>query len=432
MSIEARYKTYAIHHLKSMFSNNQLNLEPGFQRHSVWTLTDRRRLIESIFSGYPLPSLFLYKRDQNGELIYDVIDGKQRLETIFMYAGLGRFRRENFEVKLDIGGSLGKHNWKNICQSFPEKRAAFDAYDIQVVEVTAELPLIVDLFLRINSTGRKLSSGEKRNAKFYKSPFLKEAEKLVRRFRNQLTSQKILSFAQIDRMKGTELCSELLMSIQKGGPINKKIALDRAIGNDSIRKDTLKRIVREFIKTMNLVKKMFPSLQQTRLHNSAEFYTLFLLVWEMDKENFVLADNRRNTLAFELLRKLSIGVDELRQRLRDVKPAQQSVKPLFSEYLLTVQGDTDSSRNREQRRQILKKLLFSLYERKDDRRSFTPEQRRLIWNSDQNHLCVECKKSLTWNDFTVDHIIAYAKGGKTSLKSAQLMCRSCNSRKGTR
>jgi 5-methylcytosine-specific restriction endonuclease McrA len=37
-----------------------------------------------------------------------------------------------------------------------------------------------------------------------------------------------------------------------------------------------------------------------------------------------------------------------------------------------------------------------------------------------------------WDDFTVDHVIAYVKGGKTSLLNAQLMCRSCNSRKGGR
>ena len=39
---------------------------------------------------------------QNGRLMYDVIDGKQRLETIFMFTQMGRFKRDRFAVKLDL------------------------------------------------------------------------------------------------------------------------------------------------------------------------------------------------------------------------------------------------------------------------------------------------------------------------------------------
>src|SRR5947207_411872 len=79
------------------FKNGQFNLSPGFQRNSVWTSADRKRLIQSILAGYPLPSIFLYQRDHNGKLIYDVIDGKQRLETILMFMGQGRFKRDRFD-----------------------------------------------------------------------------------------------------------------------------------------------------------------------------------------------------------------------------------------------------------------------------------------------------------------------------------------------
>jgi uncharacterized protein with ParB-like and HNH nuclease domain len=84
------------------FEKGQLNLAPGFQRKSVWTLNDRGALVDSIFLNYPMPSVFLYKRqDVDGDLIYDVIDGKQRLESIFMFMGLGSFRREQFLVGCD-------------------------------------------------------------------------------------------------------------------------------------------------------------------------------------------------------------------------------------------------------------------------------------------------------------------------------------------
>lgn len=83
MGLQPTFGEHTINELTLMFRNHQIDLEPGFQRRSVWTTNDRRRLIQSITARYPLPSVFLYRRNRNGRLIYDVIDGKQRLETIF-------------------------------------------------------------------------------------------------------------------------------------------------------------------------------------------------------------------------------------------------------------------------------------------------------------------------------------------------------------
>lgn len=431
MSLHPTFGEHTINQFCLLLKNRQVNLEPGFQRKSVWTENDRRRLIQSVAAGYPLPSIFLYQRSVNGKLVYDVIDGKQRLETIFMFTRAGRFKRDAFDVKLDVGDGWDWYDWQTLCKYHPDRRAAIESYKLQTVEVTGDLSQIIDLFVRINSTGKRLTSGEKRHAKFYTSQFLKEAERLVGRFQTYLRNERILSPAQIDRMKGTELFAELLMSIHNGGPLNKKTALDRAIGNDSINGNTLHKLSREFVRTINLVKRMFLSLKETRFHNTAEFYTLFLLVWEMDRDGFVLADKKRNRIALEMIRRLSTGVDKLRERLRRADPGK-SVDRLFQQYLLTVQGDTDSSATRERRREILKNLLFSLFERKDSNRIFTPEQRRIIWSNEDKQVCVKCKKPLTWEDFSVDHVLAFAKGGKTSLKNAQPMHKRCNSSKGAR
>ena len=175
----------------------------------------------------------------------------------------------------------------------------------------------------------------------------------------------------------------------------------------------------------------FPELRSTRFRNVVDFYSLFLLVWEMRNNKFLLADRRRNRIADSLLRRLSTGVDELREQLRKAIPAK-AFQRLYSDYLLTVQGDTDSAANRQRRSELLKGLLISLFERKDDKRTFSAEQRRILWNSDDKRNCARCRKQLSWNDFTVDHIRAYMRGGRTTLKNAQLMCRSCNSRKGGR
>ncbi len=431
--LEADFGERTINEISLMFRNGQVNLAPGFQRKSVWNLADRRRLVQSIVSNYPLPSIFLYRRNQRGRLVYDVIDGKQRLETVFMFTRQGRFKRQAFDVRLGLGdeGGMGWYDWRDIRRRHRSIRHAVDSYKIQTVEVTGKLSDIIDLFVRINSTGKPLTSGEKRHARFYDSRFLKEAERLVARFQKYLLKQRILSKMQLDRMKGTELVAEILMSIHRGGIINKKTALDRAIGNESVNGNTLTRLSKEFTRTARRLQRVFPELRQTRFRNATEFYTLFLLVWEMEKDGLVLTDRRRNRIAFALLRRLSTGVDELRDQLRRAAPARPAQK-LYSDYLLTVQGDTDSSATRERRREILRGLLLSLYARKDEKRTFSTEQRRILWNKDDKRICARCKKPLTWDDFSVDHMIAHAKGGKTNRKNAQLMHRSCNASKGAR
>jgi hypothetical protein len=176
---------------------------------------------------------------------------------------------------------------------------------------------------------------------------------------------------------------------------------------------------------------MLPTLRETRFHNSAEFYSLFLLIWEMDKDKFILTNRKRNTIASSLLRKLSTEVDFLRDQLRKAKPGKPAQR-IYQEYLLTVQGDTDSSATRERRRQLLKGILWSLFDRKDEKRTFSAEQRRILWNSEDQRLCPRCKKPLRWEDVSVDHVRAYTKGGRTTISNAQLMHRHCNSSKGSR
>lgn len=60
------YDDKTIQEFVLLFKNGQLNLEPGFQRDSVWTLPDRKKLIESLLQNYPIPSVFLYRQGRSG------------------------------------------------------------------------------------------------------------------------------------------------------------------------------------------------------------------------------------------------------------------------------------------------------------------------------------------------------------------------------
>jgi hypothetical protein len=155
------------------------------------------------------------------------------------------------------------------------------------------------------------------------------------------------------------------------------------------------------------------------------------LIAQFEAEGKILTDGRRNRLAADMLTAFSNGVDLLRERQKKA----QGMRPgeeLYREYLLTVLEGTDEVSKRERRSEILRGLLGSLFARKDSERLFSPGQRRILWNMGTRRVCQECRKPLTWDDFTIDHIQPYSKGGRTRLDNAALMCRKHNSSKGNR
>src|SRR5215204_3933819 len=89
---------------------NQIDLDPPYQRRSVWTLNDRRFFLDTIFNGFPSPAIFLHKTlDDDGVPKYHVVDGKQRLETIFMFAD------NKMSLSKEMGDSrLAGKKWKHL------------------------------------------------------------------------------------------------------------------------------------------------------------------------------------------------------------------------------------------------------------------------------------------------------------------------------
>lgn len=431
-TLDFTYGSKDVQDFVSLFSQKRLNLEPGFQRQSVWSINDRKKLIHSLLQNYPVPSIFLYKStDERGRLKYDVLDGKQRIESILMFLGVRQFKRDKYEIKYRFSEEedFENWNWKKLKSSRREHKIT--GYKLQTVEVSGDLSEIIDLFVRINSTGKRLTGQEKRHARYFSSQFLKVAGQLGNRYHKYFLENRVLSAGLISRMKHVELICELLASIHTNQLMNKKTALDKIIGGQTVDLRSLHRCRREFITTVNLVKKMFPNLRSTRFRNSAEFYSVFMMLWQLHNDKMILTNRFRNRQAQKLLEWMSNGVDELREQISKAKGARPD-QQLFAAYLFTTRGDSDSSTTRNRRAEVLHQLFNGLFEKKDDKRGFNAEQRRLIWNSESAKNCKSCGDKLTWENFTIDHVKPYALGGKSSLNNVALMCRSCNSKKGKR
>lgn len=69
----------------SLYESEEIDIHPEFQRFFRWSVEQKTALIESILLGIPIPPIFVSQRDDG---VWDVVDGLQRLSTIFQFAGV--------------------------------------------------------------------------------------------------------------------------------------------------------------------------------------------------------------------------------------------------------------------------------------------------------------------------------------------------------
>ena len=74
----------SIGELVSLYKNGELDIHPAFQRYFRWTGEQKSRFIESLLLGIPIPSIFVSQTEKGK---WDVVDGLQRLSTIFQLTG---------------------------------------------------------------------------------------------------------------------------------------------------------------------------------------------------------------------------------------------------------------------------------------------------------------------------------------------------------
>ncbi|MBP0594578.1 DUF262 domain-containing protein [Paraburkholderia sp. LEh10] len=84
-AIKAEVKTLTIRNFADYAKDEDLELNPSYQRDSVWSISDSQLLIDSILRGIPIPSIILTQLEGDDKL--QIVDGKQRLTAILRFIG---------------------------------------------------------------------------------------------------------------------------------------------------------------------------------------------------------------------------------------------------------------------------------------------------------------------------------------------------------
>lgn len=131
-----------------------LSERPNFQRRYVWSDILASRLIESILLNVPIPPCYL---SQNEDFELDVIDGQQRLFSIYRFLD-NRFKLTGLEVLKDVDGLF----FHQITQKLQRQ---LKTHTLRCVLITNEShpEIKFDVFERLNTNTAPLNPQELRN-----------------------------------------------------------------------------------------------------------------------------------------------------------------------------------------------------------------------------------------------------------------------------
>ena len=154
----------------SLYESKEIDIHPEFQRFFRWTQAQKTNLIESILLGIPIPPIFVSQRSDG---IWDVVDGLQRLSTIYQFIGILRNEKGKLVEPLVLDEtkylpSLGGVTWDNdeVHKALPTearllvKRSKISA---SIILRESDETAKYDLFQRLNTGGSQLSPQEVRN-----------------------------------------------------------------------------------------------------------------------------------------------------------------------------------------------------------------------------------------------------------------------------
>ena len=144
-----------------LHSSGKLDLEPSYQRKSVWNRSDREFYLDTIINNFPCPPIFLHKdMDPDGKVTYRVIDGKQRLSTIIDFS----------KDKVAFGKNpeqATSYDDKRFSELLEDQKRTFWNYMLPVEMVNADsVDIIRSIFDRLNRNNKKLNDQELRKAKY--------------------------------------------------------------------------------------------------------------------------------------------------------------------------------------------------------------------------------------------------------------------------
>lgn len=163
----------------NMYKDEELVINPDFQRLFRWEIGQKAKLIESLLLGIPLPSIFVFEKDDSS---WELIDGLQRISTLLEFMGelkdpaTGQLRPPTALVATKYLPSLDKTVWaksEQVVDIPVDEQAPLTGQQhlaikrsrlsVEILKRPSDNATKYDLFQRLNAGGIAANAQELRN-----------------------------------------------------------------------------------------------------------------------------------------------------------------------------------------------------------------------------------------------------------------------------
>ncbi|MBK4119988.1 GmrSD restriction endonuclease domain-containing protein [Kocuria rhizophila] len=197
----------SLQNLYTQYAQNNFVVNRRYQRKLVWGVEEKQALIDSIRSNLPIPLVLLAENSIKNLPQLEIIDGLQRLNSIFSFIE-NEFPYNGKYFDLDtLADTKLRRDEGDFIQREPllDRKTCVDIVNYQLPVSTyrsATEDSVDEVFRRINSSGRKLSLQEIRQA-----GVTSELAGLVRRIsasiRGDATLSEMLPLAEMPKISIT-------------------------------------------------------------------------------------------------------------------------------------------------------------------------------------------------------------------------------------
>lgn len=280
----------------------RIQIDPDYQRASdIWTLDKRQLLLDTILNNFDVPKLYLHKFKEpiqkGGKTCdYAIIDGRQRLESIWSFIEGKIALDDDFIYFNDATLKAGGMKYAELGKFYPELKVSFDSFPLSVVCIeTEDIEMIEEMFSRLNEAV-PLAAAEKRNA--YSGPI----PGAIRELAAETFFKSALPFPN-KRYRHFDLAAKFLYAEHQGKVVDtKKTYLDKFVeGFANQPKQKKPQFLGKAKDTVGRMAKVFAHkdflLRQVGM--VVVYYHLFRLAHEQGWEDDI---NRKSLLDFEKLR----------------------------------------------------------------------------------------------------------------------------------
>lgn len=444
-------QNHPLSHFQSLKLQKTLDVGPQIQRRAVWSPKSRMLLIDSLARRVPINAVTLYKDETKGYAIWEVIDGKQRLETFLSYIN------DEFVVDRKVIEAADEDELSDVGLELAEpiygkKYSELDQitsnlllqYTLPVFEVSGSRDQAVQAFTRMNQNSYVLKPQEIRNAVYAKSKFLDVVKKLDSDFSQPFSGDDgagmvalgITSETGVARMQDLQFLSELLVLAIDGeqhrrDTINSYYDKFKAPGASTVKE--LENASQKVLGALRQVSAIFDDSPLKAFHFPAagtcenDVYALvgaLLYRGLFSQPQMTKLQPSIQAALSEFRRQVNLFVAASRGEDEDydLDKAPEAV----SKYAQTLLGgQQNSEKKRKERREAIVDILSGVSD-PPSKEQFSKTIRDLIWSRSLDKTCARCGEVVAYEDYHAGHIKAAALGGSANIKNGRVEHKKCN------